>query len=265
MSRYHDAPNGGVYAIRFAGHAGWKLMGSSLCKADLANKLSDRSDSVEEIAVIVPVSGGPFGEQVQYWAAMHYGWSFDGVADCWRAPDEALTAFPGSPRPVDRIDVSYSVPTGFWLPISIIAGDQSAAFSASNTFDPIPDIAPWLEQILDGGYPRLSIDREGSYTEFHVFPAEDGIRLVVSLFESGGEGWSNPIDVILSRLALIEGFYCPLVSMWESEAMINKGWRRWNFDLAVGAGGLTPEDMLPYSVRSAKIDAAVKACGEQRR
>lgn len=262
MTRFDDAPTGGVFAVRVAGRAGWRLEGSSLCKADLAEQLTDRGEVVEEIVVIAPSSGGLPDEVVQTVIAMNFGWSHDGVDDCWRAPDEAVTAFPGTPLPVGGIDVHYTVPTGFAMPIAIAAGDQTTTFWVTNTFDPIPDITPWLEHILDGGYPRLSIDREGDYTEFHVFPSEDGVRLVVSLFDRGDE-WRNPIDVSLSRLALIEGFYRPLVSLWESEAMINEGSKRWHFDLAVGASGLTEEDMHPYSVRSAKIDAALEVAGRK--
>ena len=186
--------------------------------------------------------------------AMHFGWSFDPAIDEWRAPGEALSPFPGTPVPVDRIDVRYEVPTGFLMPITIAAGGQSVTFDITNTFDPIPDITPWLERVLDGEHPRLTIDREGEYTELHVLPADQGVRLVVALLE---EEWSTPIDVSLSRLALIAGFYRPLVTMWESDALVTEGWRRWHFDLAVGASGLTAADHVPYSVRSARIDAAL--------
>jgi hypothetical protein len=255
MIRYDDAPDGGTYALRVAGRVGWRLEWSLLSKAALADHLRDRGEAVEEVVVIAPGGGGgEHGDFMLLWVALNYGWCFDALADCWRAPGEMPTPFPGIPQPVERVEVHYTLPTGFSMPIRITAGGQSAGFEVSNTWDPIPDIAPWLERVLDGGYARLSIDLDGEYAELHVFPVEPGVRLVVCLSE---EDWRNVIDVTLPRMAVIEGFYRPLVTLWESWEMLHHGWPCWHFELAVGAKGLTEEDMRPYPVRSARIDAAL--------
>lgn len=46
--------------------------------------------------------------------ALHFGWSFAPAIDGWRAPEEALACFPGTPVPVNRITVQYTVPTSFY-------------------------------------------------------------------------------------------------------------------------------------------------------
>lgn len=247
---------GGLYAVRPAGQEGWLLRDHRGDRAALLSRFAAEGVQAEvmEIAPILRRGCDQLPDFILTEMAQHFGWSFDPVVDGWRAPGEALASFPGAPHPVGRIDVSYQVPAAFWTSITITAGGQSTTFHVTNTWDPFPEITPWLERVLDGEHPRLTIDREGEFTELHVQPAEEGVRLVVSL--SDGE-WHNPIDVSLSRMALIAGFYRPLVAMWESDAMVTEGWRRWHFELAVGASGLTDADYHPYSVRSARIDAAL--------
>ncbi|BAI71827.1 hypothetical protein AZL_011890 [Azospirillum sp. B510] len=250
-----DAP-GGLYGVRPAGREGWFLRDHRGDRAALTAALFAEGIAAEVVEIAPFLRRGPMSlpDFILDEMAMHLGWSFDPAIDGWRAPGEAVASFPGTPLPVDCIDVRYEVPAAFWMPITIAAGGQSVIFEVSNTWDPIPDITPWLERVLDGGYPRLTIDREGDYTELHVLPAAEGVRFVVALLD---EEWRTPIDVSLPRLALIAGFYCPLVAMWESDAMVNEGWRRWHFDLAVGASGLTAADHHPYPVRSARIDVAL--------
>ena len=254
-SEEEHAP-GGLYGVRPAGREGWFLRDHRGDRAALVAVLAAEGMVAEvvEIAPFLRRGRDPLPDFILDETALHFGWSFDPAINGWRAPGEAVASFPGTPLPVDRIDVRYEVPATFWMPITIAAGGQSVTFEVSNTWDPIPDITPWLERVLDGGYPRLTIDREGDYTELHVLPADEGVRLVVSLLD--GE-WRTPIDVSLPRLALIAGFYCPLVAMWESDALVTEGWRCWHFDLAVGASGLTAADYVPYSVRSTRIDAAL--------
>ncbi|QCO15340.1 hypothetical protein D3869_08950 [Azospirillum brasilense] len=247
---------GGLYGVRPAGREGWFLRDHRGDRAALIAVLAAEGIVAEVVEIAPFLRRGPMSlpDFILDEMALHFGWSFDPAIDGWRAPGEALSPFPSTPLPVDRIDVRYEVPRGFLMPITIAAGGQSVTFDVTNTFDPIPGITPWLERVLDGEHPRLTIDREGEYTELHVLPTDQGVRLVVALLE---EEWSTPIDVRLSRLALIAGFYRPLVEVWESDALVTEGWRRWHFDLAVGSSGLTAADHVPYSVRSARIDAAL--------
>ena len=87
-----------------------------------------------------------------------------------------------------------------------------------------------------------------------MFPATRGVRLVVVVIDDEGDA-TNAVDATLDRMALIAGFYRPLVALWESEALATV-WRHWDFDLAVSSDP-PPESRHPYSVRSARIDAAL--------
>lgn len=238
-----------LYGVRLRGADGWELREFPLPQDEYFQHLRDQGDDVEAVREVFGFNGHSLGE-IQGYMAVQFWWAFDESANCWRAPDEMLTPFTGTPTVVESVAVAFSQPISGGMIVSISAGDQSTEFYLDGDFDPVPDITPWLERILDGDYPRLFIDRDGRYTEFNVFPAEQGVRLHVSHFD---KEWIKAMDIALDRLALIKGFYLPLVQLWES-AWLADNWREWDWEMRF-ASNPAPECQQPYSVRSEFIDA----------
>jgi hypothetical protein len=185
-------------------------------------------------------------------------------AELPNAVDAFVPPPPGAPVPVDSIEAVFAVPDVGWMDTTLQAGDQIFEFSLSDyDGDPIPGLIDSLEQLVDGEFPHLIIDLEYWVCAFRTYPADDDVRLVIADEVLEPEIF---MDIRIDRTALVAGVYNPLVAHWESDAFA-RAWFHWNFttpDLADLDHDNPPERMTPDPIRSAKIDAALKACGEQR-
>jgi hypothetical protein len=258
------------FCVRLKGQDGWRLE-EAACDRDAFIALL-HSQGVDE-AEVVEVGRG--GRRVGYVSsddgesAKGWGWCFDEQGDCWRAPDEALIPPPGAPVTVDSVAATFMPPRSGWIRTTLKAGEQSVEFEISNVYDPVIDIVQWLEKLLDGGHPRLMMNMEGWFCEFHIFPADAGdeeeVRFVVVEMNYGRK---IALDIRINRTALLAGLYNTLVSYWESDAFAQE-WDEWDYmplyeddpecddPDAEGIRVFTS----PYSIRSAKIDAALRAAG----
>lgn len=256
------------FCVRLKGQDGWRLEEAN-CDRDAFIALL-RSQGIDD-AEVVEVGRG--GRRVGYVSsdegerAKGLGWCFDEQSDCWRAPDEPLIPPPGAPVTVDSVAATFMPPESGWIRTTVKAGEQSVEFEISNVYDPVIDIVQWLEKVLDGGYPRLMMNMEGWFCEFHIFPADAGggdeVRYVVVEMNCGRK---IALDIRINRTALLAGLYHSLVSYWESDAFAQE-WREWDF---ISRYDIDPECddpdaevlqvlMSPYPIRSAKLDAALRA------
>lgn len=175
-----------------------------------------------------------------------------------------------SPR-VDRIDVEYGLPDGGYWPMTLRAVGMTTRFEASEVFPPFFDLIRWLEGVLDGECPELFIDDEGAFIRLYLFPYGDDVRLAVINERENDDDDPHrvAVDVAISRTALVESFYLPLMAIWESELLATH-WVGWS-EFGSGKDVLDslprdqwPTQVSPYPIRSARIDAALRDAGRTK-
>ena len=195
---------------------------------------------------IVEIEGGSI------WTGLAHDWVFDELANCWRAPDEALRLAVGSPPFVQSLTFELGLPNIGWMPVHIQAGAQVSAFEASTVFDPFEALTPWLEAIAAGQLARLLINIEGVNMGLHVVePDGETVRFVVT--NDSEEALVHEIDVRIGRAALVQGIYLPFVETWESDLLAGSWRREWRYDDDDDPDPEGPTNK-PYRVRSALID-----------
>lgn len=199
---------------------------------------------------IVEIEGGSI------WTGLAHEWVFDDVANCWRAPDEALSLAVGSPPLVEGLTFELGLPDIGWMPIDIEAGAQTSAFRASTVFDPFESLTPWLEAIASGQLARLLINIEGLNMGLHVVePDGETVRFVVT--NDSEEALVHEIDVRIGRTDLVRGIYLPFVEAWESDFLASCWRREWRYDDDDDPDPESPTNK-PYRVRSTLLDELIR-------
>lgn len=248
-----------IIAYRFEGEDGWRLEETNLTLEEAGQAILNSGRALAEIREVNRGSKtlGP-GEEFQpdgvgLMFVHGFGWAFDDVAGCWRGPGEALTPLPGNPVPVSDLVVGFDAPQHGWLPIRLSAGGHSVQVDASNVCDPFGDLIGWLEHLADGGFPRLTMDLEGSEAEWFVWPTEGAavVRFAVTLAGNATVDGRRAIklDVLIGRRLLVSSVYRPLVAFWESELFL-RNFDHWNFASDEEPG----TNKSPPSLRSQRLD-----------
>ena len=256
---------GWLYAVQIADANGWQWTVSALEQGAYRSALEQTGLTVAEIVEIQSDTfeerqfdpPGRFSFVTRRWR----GWAYDGEANCWRAPDEALTPFPGVPKAVEAIHAAFTLPEHGWLPITLAAGEQSVSFEASNNYEPFFDLMRWLERLADGLFPRLEMNIEDIYVAFHVFPTNGSlVRFVVTVDDSEVSGNSQTIDmdVLVERRSLIASLYLSFIAFWESEAL-RRNWEHWDYNARDQDAEPPEEQSWPYKLRSERLDVLCRA------
>jgi hypothetical protein len=157
------------------------------------------------------------------------------------------------PAPVAAITFQLEMPDIGWMPVTISAGDQTVAFSASTVFDPFPELVRWLEGMAAGRFPRLLINTEGVNVAFHIFQSEgDTVRFVVTNDAEADD--AIDLDVCINRTTLVHDIYKPLLIFWESESLARTWRKEWRYDDDADDDPLSDTNR-PYPVRSLVVEA----------
>lgn len=262
-----------LHAARIVDRDGWHLEESTEDADEFRVVLAQRGMAVAELVelydcVVRTKPGESFVlNQSFHNSAYRLGWGYDAGADCWHAPHERDQRFPGPTIAVDRLDVTYALPEFGWIDTTIRAVERIIEFSMSEVFDPVPDLLDWLEQLAEGSFGRVSMDVEGWYVDFHCFAQDGRVRFVV---EEGGYGRSMTLDILIDRIALLAGLYCPLVTLWESDAFAraHMHWKfasaerdAWDAEWEYLTDENDPVRLTPTPIRSPRIDAVLRAAG----
>lgn len=246
------------FAIRNRVGEGWRMVETTLTKDALLAALDHPADEVRfvmECLTKTPPEGIVEIEGGSIWTGLAHDWVFDDVANCWRAPDEALSLAVGSPPLVEGLTFELGLPNIGWMPVNIQAGAQVCAFEASTVFDPFGALTPWLEAIASGQLSRLLINIEGLNMGLHVVePDGETVRFVVT--NDSEEALVHEIDVRIGRAALVKGIYLPFVEAWEGDLLAGSWRREWRYDDDDDPDPASVTNR-PYSVRSASLDAYV--------
>ncbi|RYG89592.1 MAG: hypothetical protein EON59_01235 [Alphaproteobacteria bacterium] len=181
---------------------------------------------------------------------------FDPTARCWRPPEQPFAAPEGHPLQGTSLRMSVEPPDAGWLPVRLGAGDVVVEFSISNAFDPFyPSFEPkasrnwiaWLKAVAEDGHPRLTLDLEGHFLEFHILEPEGStVRFLVA--SSSLVAWRPELDMRIERRALVEALYRPLHALWESDGFA-AAWRQWCFIDS------EPDYEKPWRFRSSLLEA----------
>ena len=207
-----------LFAARLVGEEGW-IVGEEAMKPDqVAEAFRENGQELEEFRVISRGAGRKWDENGEpdlshsdYWQAQADGWSYDELADCWRAPGENVTPFESVPKSVTTVDVEFGTTHSGWLPIRMSAGDQKFEIDASELYPPFEDLIAWLESIVEAKEARFTADLEGSYAEFFAFETaiDDRVRVVVALSENLTEDGDRKIvlDIDVDRVTFAGRLY----------------------------------------------------------
>ena len=256
-----------LHAARIGGRDGWHLEESTEDADGFRVVLAQRGMAVVELVelydyVVRTKPGETFvPNQCFHNSAYREGWGHDAAADCWHAPHELDRRFPGPTVAVDRLEVTYALPEVGWIDTAIRAGERVIEFSISEVYDPVPALLDWLERLAEGRFGRLFMDVEGWYVDFHCFAEGDRVRFVV---EEGDYCRSMSLDILIDRIALLAGLYCPLVTLWESDAFAcaHMHWKfasaerdAWDAEWEYLTDENDPVRLTPTPIRSPLIDA----------
>ena len=148
---------------------------------------------------------------VDYSSAITYGWAFDDVVGCWRAPGENVAPFESETKIVDGISISFGASDVGWIPIHIAAGDQTIDIHATDSDTPFGNLVDCLEQVADGKVARFSADLEGSYLEFFAFEGSmaNRVRIVIGKASNSNQPGEREItlDFDIGRKAFVDSVY----------------------------------------------------------
>ena len=251
------------FALREAGSEGWRLVETTLTEDAFLSELERLGIAAVEVRFVMecltksPPEGVAEVEGGSIWTGTAHDWVYDESAQCWRAPDEPLLIAKGEPVDVDKVDFELGYPSIGWMPVTITAGGQVAAFEASTVFDPFDQLTAWLEAIAAGRSARQLINIEGVNMGLHVLePQGDTVRFVVT--NDSEDDLVIELDVRIARDALIRSIYLPFLEFWEGDALA-AGWRReWRYDDDDDADASSITNK-PYVVRSTLLDTYLQA------
>lgn len=238
-----------VYAARVEGRDGWVIGELPGGAADAPEALgSERLRVIEFRKLGHGLPGAGSGAMLQdagilVYLARRSGFVFDQVAECWRAEGDPVTPPPFETSWVESIAVAFSPPFVGWIDATLAYGTQSVIIHCSNVFDPFPSILRFLEAVLDGGHPRLSIDEEGVFCEWHTFAPpprkkrmasepdpERPVRFVVfsrhaSATADEQDAPGKPtLDLVLPRRELVRSIY----AAWRQLVLAGSSRVRWS-------------------------------------
>lgn len=200
--------------------------------------------------------GDPFeGYDPPSWArsrAGEEGWWHDHLSHCWRAPDEYIAKPYQEPREVEALAAAMSPPEWGWIDLTLASEETSVTIRCSSVFDPIRELLGWLESIIAGNHPRMSIDQEGSHAELHVLPGtlkareqqrvdERSPRVQFVVLIDRAEVMDVELNILIPRRALVFSLY----SAWQTvqrydSARIRRHWSgEWGSDSEAQYDGAT--------------------------
>jgi hypothetical protein len=219
-----------ILAFCIDGEPGWYVEETALDARTFEETMRERGYPVIEVRSIskgARRSDSESDDGLAFTVALSHGWSWDTGATCWRSPGEMIKVLPGDPVRVDDVRVIFDAAEVGWQPVRIEAGGASAAFDASELYDPFPDILKWLEAIAHGGEGRVSAELEGPELELFAFPLSDPMRVrIVVAFVPGEDGEHRRIDLDINvdRRRFIAAFYNALRAYADSDAFVIDEW-----------------------------------------
>jgi len=219
-----------IIAYRLEGEDGWRVGETQRDLDAFRNDLVANGNKVTEVCSILrgaqraglKEDDGRLND-IGYHMVISYGWTWDDVACCWRAPEEMVVQIPGEPVAVEDVEVTFGAADVGWQPVSIAAGGKAASFDASHVYDPFPDIIGWLEAIARGDQGRVSADLEGIELELFAFALPDPtrVRLVVAFFPGRGEEMRDvELDIDVDRRRFVTAFYTPFRAYADSDQYV---------------------------------------------
>lgn len=170
-SEWENEPAITAYAVRNDFGRGWIVDGARAPLTEIVSWLQRSRRTPVEVRQI----GEPFkGYDPASWArqrARDAGWWYDLRATCWRAPDEFIEPPGTDPIESEALACAFALPESGWMDMTLACGDRSVAVPCTSVFDPIPDLIDWLGRLCGLRHPRMAIQQEPGFFEFHVLPA----------------------------------------------------------------------------------------------
>lgn len=204
-----------VFGYRLHGLEGWRV---SATKAGVAAAIDARRAAGAPVASVRLITSSrgvhpskSASELIDHDRLIGAGWKWDGAIDAWRAPGETVAEPPRDPVQVDAVRVAFDPAHYGWQPVRIEAGGATLRFSASNIFDPFPQILRWLCRLLDDESARVAVNLEGGFLEFHAWPSPDGrwVRLVAAYAGGSRETFGDvALDIRCRPEGFARAFYC---------------------------------------------------------
>jgi hypothetical protein len=219
------------FAVRLEGEDGWIVDEAPFSLSDVEERIRGNGYDIAEIREISSglsrerdEDGSPKVNGPMAWYVRSRGWAYDQQAQCWRAPGEMVREPAGVPQRVRNSIVYTGSPYAGWWPIVISAEGAIVEISASNVYDPLPNLLAGLERLVSNGAARVLIDEEGMQKEFLVYPKEQGlVRLIVLHHFDAAE---TLLDVMLSLRDLVGQLYAAIRRLAVDEAFD----REWLFN-----------------------------------
>ena len=149
------------------------------------------------------------------YTAFSQGWAYDQAAGRWRAPGEALAAFPWPAESADALVMALGRPAWGWMPMAFAAGEKTVAFEADCGACPFEPMVDWLEAVAAGAETAGGAGRFGSLhgatrVEWHAFAgsAPQRVRFAIALYDGGAtDDRTVALDIDIERRELVLALY----------------------------------------------------------
>ena len=187
--------------------------------------------------------------------ARRLGWQFDEEELVWWEPGRVRPPPDTAPVPMTGLAVSYTVPKSGNIGVCVEGGGQKIRFTMGAVFDPLPGLLWWLDQVLEGGYPRLCIELEGEFLTLTAYPGHGTTVRAVIRFQTP-RPHDGMVDVLVERRALVAAFYGPLRDIWDDEDFTE---RKRRFRDGGAAASSIWDGAWHYPVRRPHLDAVLDA------
>lgn len=218
-----------VYAVRMEGENGWRVDIGAGNLGDIACRRHEEGAPAGKLVSIIrgwrPRHTSREEDRTHVWAAaISHEWVLDPQTGYWCSPADALREPAGDPQSVDALEVVLGPPKEGWLVLRIRADGISAGTGiyAYAVYDLLSSLLTWLEGIVVGTHPRVSLRDEDMHLVLTTFPAsEDKLRFSGLLLLTNAQ-WC--FDMLVEKRELVGSFYRALRALVTDTPTFEREW-----------------------------------------
>jgi hypothetical protein len=218
-----------IYAVRLEGESGWRVDIGAGNLWDISCRRQAEGQPAAKLVSIIqgwrPRHTHREKDRTHAWAAaISHNWVLDPVTGYWCSPADMLREPADNPPQVDTLEVGLHPPKEGVLGLRFHAEGIPACTGIylDAVYDLFPRLLSWLEGIVTGKHPRVSLSDVDMHLVLTTFPAgEHKLRFSVLLLHTEAH-WC--FDVLVNKRELVGLFYRALRALVTDTPTFKREW-----------------------------------------